>query len=107
MKQCLKCLICKKSINDPETGYFCPIHEAGQTDCKYYEKENNKMKVFLGGTCEGRDWRNELIPKLKCDYFNPVVEEWTEEVKNMVKRNGAKVFESLEQVAYHLNASNL
>ena len=37
------------------------------------------MKVFLGGTCEGRDWRSELIPNLECDYFNPVVEDWTEE----------------------------
>lgn len=38
-----------------------------------------KMKVFLGGTCNGSSWRNELIPDLKIDYFNPVVEDWTEE----------------------------
>ena len=36
-------------------------------------------KVFLGGTCNGSNWREELIPKLKIDYFNPVVEDWTEE----------------------------
>lgn len=36
-------------------------------------------KVFLGGTCNGSTWREELIPKLKCDYFNPVVEDWTPE----------------------------
>ena len=37
------------------------------------------MKVFLGGTCNGSRWRDELIPKLKCDYFNPVVPDWTSE----------------------------
>jgi len=37
------------------------------------------MKVFLGGTCNGSKWRDELIPKLKIDFFNPVVEDWTPE----------------------------
>ena len=36
-----------------------------------------KKKVFLGGTCNESKWRNELIPLLKIDYFNPVVEDWT------------------------------
>ena len=36
-------------------------------------------KVFLGGTCNGSTWRNELIPKLTIDYFNPVVDNWKEE----------------------------
>lgn len=36
-------------------------------------------KVFLGGTCNGSLWREELIPMLKIDYFNPVVENWTPE----------------------------
>ena len=31
------------------------------------------MKVFLGGTCSGRKWRDELIPLLKCEYYNPIV----------------------------------
>lgn len=35
------------------------------------------MKVFLGGTCNESVWRNELIPMLKIDYFNPVVDDWT------------------------------
>jgi len=35
------------------------------------------MKVFLGGTCNNSDWRDKLIPMLKIDYFNPVVEDWT------------------------------
>lgn len=37
------------------------------------------MKVFLGGTCNGSRWREELIPLLRIDYFNPVVENWTPE----------------------------
>lgn len=36
------------------------------------------MKVFLGGTCAGRKWRNEIIPLLKCDYYNPIVKNWSE-----------------------------
>lgn len=37
------------------------------------------MKVFLGGTCAESKWREKLIPLLKCEYFNPVVEDWTPE----------------------------
>jgi len=33
-------------------------------------------KVFLGGTCNGSKWREALIPMLKIDYFNPVVQVW-------------------------------
>lgn len=36
-------------------------------------------KVFLGGTCNNSTWREQLIPKLKIDYFNPVVDDWTED----------------------------
>lgn len=36
-------------------------------------------KVFLGGTCNGSIWREHLIEILDIDYFNPVVEDWTEE----------------------------
>jgi hypothetical protein len=32
-------------------------------------------KVFLGGTCAETTWRDDLIPKLQIDYFNPVVED--------------------------------
>ena len=39
------------------------------------------MKVFLGGTCNESTWREELIPLLNIDYFNPVVEDWTEEIR--------------------------
>ena len=37
------------------------------------------MKVFLGGTCNESLWRKELIRLLEIDYFNPVVDDWTEE----------------------------
>ena len=36
-------------------------------------------KVFLGGTCNESTWRETLIKLLKIDYFNPVVEDWTED----------------------------
>jgi hypothetical protein len=36
-------------------------------------------KIFLGGTCNGSQWREKLIPLLKIDYFNPVVPDWTPE----------------------------
>ena len=39
------------------------------------------MKVFLGGTCAGSKWRDELIPMLKIDSYNPVVPDWNEECK--------------------------
>ena len=35
------------------------------------------MKVFMGGTCNGSDWRNRIIPMLKVGFFNPVVDDWT------------------------------
>ena len=36
------------------------------------------MKVFLGGTCSGYKWRDKLIPMLECDYYNPIVKNWSE-----------------------------
>lgn len=48
------------------------------------------MKVFLGGTCAESKWREKLIPLLKCDYFNPVVEDWTpecQEIEEQEKRS--------------------
>jgi Nucleoside 2-deoxyribosyltransferase like len=34
-------------------------------------------KVFLGGTCNGSLWRNEVIKDLKISFYNPMQEEWT------------------------------
>jgi len=36
-------------------------------------------KVFLGGTVNGSNWRDKLIKNLEIDYFNPVVDDWTED----------------------------
>ena len=36
-------------------------------------------KVFLGGTVNGSSWREQVIPRLNIDYFNPIVPKWTEE----------------------------
>jgi dUTP pyrophosphatase len=41
------------------------------------------MKVFLGGTCNESKWREKIIPLLMCDYFNPVVEDWTPECQQI------------------------
>lgn len=40
---------------------------------------NFKSKVFLGGTCNNSVWREQLIPLLNVDYFNPIVDDWTPE----------------------------
>lgn len=53
------------------------------------------MKVFLGGTTNKSTWRDKLIPMLKCDYFNPVVDEWTEDCF-------AKEMEEKYSCNYHL-----
>lgn len=36
-------------------------------------------KVFLGGTVNGSLWRDYVMPRLKIDYFNPVVDDWNEQ----------------------------
>lgn len=45
-----------------------------------------KPKVFLGGTCNGSTWRDELIPRLTIDYFNPVVDDWNKEAQEEEER---------------------
>lgn len=39
------------------------------------------MKVFLGGTVNGSKWRDEIISKLRIEYFNPVVDVWDDEAR--------------------------
>ena len=52
------------------------------------------MKVFLGGTCNGSNWRDEVISKLKMDYFNPTTEQWDEESfqKEMMEKESSDYF---------------
>lgn len=33
--------------------------------------------VFLGGTTNETNWRDDVISKLNVKYFNPIVEDWT------------------------------
>ena len=41
--------------------------------------KKRKKKVFLGGTCNGSNWRDKVIKNLQLPYYNPVVEgEWTQ-----------------------------
>ena len=49
------------------------------------------MKVFLGGTCSGYRWRDDLIPMLKCKYFNPMTRGWSEETRQreVAERNAS------------------
>lgn len=46
---------------------------------------SKNVKVFLGGTYEGYDWRKDLIKMMPdgVDYFNPVVDNWTEECRQI------------------------
>jgi len=54
--------------------------------------------VFLGGTCNNSKWRDDLIKKLHKDvkYFNPVVDDWTEEAQ----KEEIKQRESCNKVLY-------
>lgn len=51
-------------------------------------------KVFLGGTCAETAWRDNLINMIQVDYFNPVVEDWTNEcikIEDDEKRNKCNI----------------
>ena len=37
------------------------------------------VKVFLGGTVNKSKWRDYIIPRLKVNCYNPVVDDWNEE----------------------------
>ncbi len=39
-------------------------------------EDQQKPKVFLGGTCNESPWREELKPMLEINYFDPVVKDW-------------------------------
>lgn len=64
-----------------EDSYKCSELIACIKNGNFIEYDNIKenIKVFLGGTCNESTWRTSLIEKLKCEYFNPVVDNWTPE----------------------------
>jgi Nucleoside 2-deoxyribosyltransferase like len=47
-------------------------------------------KVFLGGTCNGSKWRDQLIKELVIEYFQPDAEDWTPEMMNEEIRQRAE-----------------
>jgi hypothetical protein len=49
-----------------------------------FDQIEKPEKIFLGGTCDGFDWRTKLIPELEkrgIGYFNPVVPNWTDDCR--------------------------
>lgn len=86
---CLKEKLIVKSIDSSLTSMdFCK--DCWENFKSIMEEEYKTKKVFLGGTCNGSTWRDFLIKRLKIDYFNPVVEDWTiqsaaEEIKQRVE----------------------
>ena len=42
------------------------------------KKFGGNSRVFLGGTCNESQWREELKPLLSIEYFDPVVKDWDE-----------------------------
>ena len=64
-----------------------------------------KRKVFLGGTCNGDDWRDKLIPMLRVPYFNPIVEDWTEDC--IAKEEQEKEESSVELYTFTKNHKGL
>jgi len=46
-------------------------------------------KVFLGGTCAESSWREDLIKNLQVDFFNPVVDDWTEDDQKIEEKEKA------------------
>ncbi len=51
-------------------------------------------KIFLGGTCAESTWRDELIELIQVDFFNPVVDDWTEDcvaIENDEKTNKCNI----------------
>ena len=50
----------------------------GKSFVKYFSFNGAEKEVFLGGTCNESEWRDELVKHLKLPYFNPVVDDWND-----------------------------
>jgi len=89
-----------KKLNSVETAFenlkLSTGKGASEHTDKYIKVINNdkrKSKVFLGGTCNGSTWREELIPYLeeaKIKYFNPVLEDWNDKAKGVEDKEKLK-----------------
>src|SRR5687768_12798989 len=47
----------------------------------FFHRKDFPMEIFLGGTCNGSNWRDQLKPLLTIEYFDPVVTDWNEEAQ--------------------------
>lgn len=71
-----------KSVIPKAKKEYCCVQLAESKDNLRFDIVDEPKRFFLGGTCAGSTWRDEIIPILKerkKEYFNPVVEDWTEE----------------------------
>jgi hypothetical protein len=59
-------------------------------------------RVFLGGTCHETAWRDWLIPLLKIDYFNPVVDTWDDAARENEEREKAECDYCLFVITPHI-----
>lgn len=83
---------CVKSIiPKAEHEYVC-VSLTESTFNTRLDQIDKPERFFLGGTCNGTSWRDELIPELEkkgYTYFNPVVPDWTPECieKENIEKN--------------------
>lgn len=71
-----------KSIIPKSSHEYACISLTESTFNVRLDQEDKPKRIFLGGTCGGSGWREELIPELEnsgLEYFNPVVPSWTPE----------------------------
>ncbi len=55
-----------------------------QIDTRSQPIKGGSVKIFLGGTCNGSNWRQTIISyldKTKINYFDPVVSDWNKEAQ--------------------------
>jgi len=50
----------------------------GENFMKYNSMNDAEKEVFLGGTCNGSEWRDAFIKDCIVPCFNPVVEDWND-----------------------------
>lgn len=93
-KVCSKCWKCPKCKKNLSTEQWLKNGKINCDHCKYsfysFELqsilEKPKNKVFLGGTCNGSDWRAIIKDKLKINFFDPVVDNWDDQARQEEER---------------------